>query len=265
MRTTLIILALLLPFSAFAGLGSGLVGYWPMDSRDFVTSTSIVDRSGQGDNGTLTNGPTVAIGKVGQALNFDGVNDMVIMGANANLNNLNLTGGLTASAWIYPRSLGVNNRGRIFDKANSTAPTGGWIFNVSNFTATNQLAFQHGGSTVLIRSTAANTITLNQWQHVAATWDGSVTASNIHIYINGAEAAYNAATDGVGLDSDSAEVLKIGNDKSFARTFDGIIDEARVYNRVLTPGEIKAIYNQGAGSHNGSWMGSILRSLFGIF
>jgi hypothetical protein len=35
------------------------------------------DRSGQGNNGTLTNGPQRTIGKIGQGLSFDGVDDYV--------------------------------------------------------------------------------------------------------------------------------------------------------------------------------------------
>ncbi|HEY4523745.1 MAG TPA: LamG-like jellyroll fold domain-containing protein, partial [Candidatus Paceibacterota bacterium] len=41
--------------------------------------------------------------------------------------------------------------------------------------------------------------------------------------------------------SDAAESLKIGNDKSFARTFDGMIDDVRIFNRALTPKEIQQI------------------------
>ena len=47
---------------------------------------------------------------------------------------------------------------------------------------------------------SANVIALNQWQHVAVTWDGSADASNIVFYINGVNAnvAGDNGTDGVG-------------------------------------------------------------------
>jgi len=48
----------------------------------------------------------------------------------------------------------------------------------------------------------ANPLVFNQWQHVAATWDGSTDAQNkIHIYVNGVQSdgAYvGAGSDGRG-------------------------------------------------------------------
>src|SRR3989338_2465947 len=60
----------------YIGLTNGLVGYWSFDGKDMAGNTAY-DRSGQGNNGTLTNGPTRAIGKIGQGLSFDGSNDYV--------------------------------------------------------------------------------------------------------------------------------------------------------------------------------------------
>ena len=47
----------------------GLVGYWSMNEG---TGTMAGDGSGNGNRGTLTNGPTWVDGKRGKALNFDG-------------------------------------------------------------------------------------------------------------------------------------------------------------------------------------------------
>jgi len=38
-------------------LTDGLVGSWSFDDPD-IYGTTVVDRSGQGNNGTITNGPT---------------------------------------------------------------------------------------------------------------------------------------------------------------------------------------------------------------
>ena len=53
----------------YIGLGSGLVGYWSFDGGD-INQTKALDRSGQGNDGTLTNGATTTTGKLGQG--FDG-------------------------------------------------------------------------------------------------------------------------------------------------------------------------------------------------
>src|SRR3989338_5345117 len=67
----------------YIGLQEGLVGFWSFDGPDMSQSTNNVwalDRSGQGNNGQLTNMATSSarkIGKIGQALDFDGVDDYV--------------------------------------------------------------------------------------------------------------------------------------------------------------------------------------------
>ena len=64
-------------------LSQGLVGWWTMDGADTVWSSPTAgveyDRSGNGNTGTLTNmtrsgSPTV--GKIGQALKFDGTDQL---------------------------------------------------------------------------------------------------------------------------------------------------------------------------------------------
>jgi hypothetical protein len=58
-----------------AQLQNGLVGYWSFDDG---TGTIASDSSGNGNNGTLVNGPTwIASGEIAGALFFDGVDDYV--------------------------------------------------------------------------------------------------------------------------------------------------------------------------------------------
>ena len=54
----------------YIGLTDGLVGYWSFNSADIAADTAY-DRSGNANNGTLTNGPVRTEGKIGQALSFD--------------------------------------------------------------------------------------------------------------------------------------------------------------------------------------------------
>jgi hypothetical protein len=65
----------------------GPVGYWNLDD---ATGTTAKDLSGNGNNGTLTNGPTwTTQGKYGGAVSFDGSDDYVEIAGNSNLNITN--------------------------------------------------------------------------------------------------------------------------------------------------------------------------------
>ncbi|WFB36969.1 LamG domain-containing protein [Kiritimatiellota bacterium B12222] len=80
----------------------------------------------------------------------------------------------------------------------------------------------------------------NVWYHLAATF----TDGEVRIYVNGEEGSYTP--DGKGdpmmvMPSGDVKNLQIGSDYNHA--FEGVIDEFRVYNRVLSPEEIKALYN----------------------
>ena len=77
-----------------AVLDASLVGHWTFDAND-ISGTTAYDRSGQGNNGTLTNGPTQTTGQVGGALNFDGVDDYGVVPSY----NLSGTNVVTISMW----------------------------------------------------------------------------------------------------------------------------------------------------------------------
>jgi hypothetical protein len=55
---------LIIKLPSSLGLSTGLVGWWTFDGPD-ISGTTVLDKSGNGNNGTLTNDPTKAIGKIG--------------------------------------------------------------------------------------------------------------------------------------------------------------------------------------------------------
>lgn len=228
---------------------NGLVGHWTLDGKDTVWSSSTagttLDTSGNGNTGTLTSlnrATSPAIGKLGQALDFasGGSGDYVNFGSAANLDDIETQGGggMTVMAWINPRSSGGSTNSVIIGKSNS-GTAGFWRMNNLG-----RLSFTKDFSTtdLTTMSNASNPLTYNQWQHVAATWDGSALASNIHLYINGAEiSGYTSQVDGVGTAvSDAANSVYMS--ASATNEFDGKIDDARIYNRVLSAAEIAALY-----------------------
>lgn len=216
---------------------SGPRAHWKLDEG---TGTTTADASGFGSTGTLANAPTWSTGRINSALTFSG-NRYVSAGTPSNLANLYTTG-MTVSAWIKPASAGAGNGGRIVDKSNGGA---GWSLKM-NGAAVVQFSASEFVTTDATRDSGSS-IALNTWQHVTATWTGSVTATNIHLYVNGV-LSDGAATNGVGATrDDSASPIAIGN-RPFdaARGFDGLIDDVRVYNRILTTTEIQALADSAA-------------------
>lgn len=213
-----------------------LVGFWNLNENGGNTAT---DDSGSGNTGTLINSPQWIPGESGSALNFaNGGKGYVSASGAESLSDL-YAHGMTVAAWIKPRSAGGGNGGRILDKDNNN---GGWFFSMNGATGV-KLAIDT--FTVSSPSRVSTTgIKLNVWQHVAATWDGSVTGSNIHIYINGV-LADGTAVNGSGVaEADEDTPFAIGNRSvDVARPFDGGIDEVRVYSGVLTAAEIQALAN----------------------
>ncbi|MEA3176616.1 MAG: hypothetical protein QOI59_139 [Gammaproteobacteria bacterium] len=216
--------------------GATLVGFWNLNENAGNTAT---DDSGSGNTGTLINSPQWIPGESGSALNFvSGGKGYVSASGAESLSNL-YTHGMTVAAWIKPRSAGGGNGGRIIDKDNNN---GGWFLSMNGATGV-KLAIDTFSTSSPSRVSTTG-IKLNAWQHVAATWDGSVSGSNIHIYINGV-LADGTAINGSGVaESDEDTPFAIGNRSvDVARPFDGGIDEVRVYSGVLTAAEIQALAN----------------------
>jgi fibronectin type 3 domain-containing protein len=217
----------LLPGLAEAS-GSGPIGYWNLDEG---TGTAAADTSGAGNNGTLVTGPVWIAGKLANALSFNGGTGSVSVNGAGSLANL-YTSGLTVSAWIKPNSLGASGAGRVVEKNM-------WGLKLAD---TNKLWFGGNFATGTVSRESAAALTFGSWVHVAVTWTGSTASSNVHVYINGV-LSDGITTEGAGAaSSDAAYNLVIGNSAyTTARGFDGVIDEVRVYNRVLSAAEIQAI------------------------
>lgn len=211
----------------------GLIGYWKFDDG---AGSGAVDSSGSGNRGALLNGPEWVPGKWGGALSFNGEKAIVTIECGPRLMHLHKSG-LTVSAWVFPRG---TKRGHILDKSNSNV---GWIV----YWKEGRFEFvgdQFQGSE--LHRSSSGVYPMNAWHHVAATWEGTSSASGAHLYVNGLPA------DGKGVDGQGAiredvtSPLFIGNQRRYDRGFDGVIDDVRVYNRVLSAAEILSLFNEAA-------------------
>jgi hypothetical protein len=147
-------------------------------------------------------------------------------------------------AWLYPESWGGGGFGRIVDKASDTSGSDGWFFELNTFTTGIDFSVDRATAAGLWEADSGGEITLNQWQHVAVTYDGSSTANNPAMYVDATSLAITETQAPVGtLADDSGENLMVGQHSAApTRGFDGRIADFRLYDRMLAIAEIQAIY-----------------------
>lgn len=209
-----------------ADLNSGLVGYWALDE---ASGTVAVDSSGNGNNGSLFNGPSHVEGKLGKALNFDGIDDRVDAGT------FSVAGDkLTLCAWVNAKEIGADQR--IIAKATGTAlAEQSWLLEVEGVSPYRVgIRVNGGGSTSRL---LGGSLELNTWVHVAGVYDGTT----LRVFKNGVEVA-NQAKSGT-LPVGTAPVWIGDNPTVSGRQFNGSIDDVRVYNRALSTAEIQTLYS----------------------
>ena len=232
-------------------LDSGLVGYWTFNNQD-IRNGVILDKSGNGNHGNpigIASSTFYTQGKLGQAGRFDGTNDYVNAGTPSSLNNLSA---MSISAWVNAKSFGGTSLGGIVEKSTGF-DANGWEFYIrSTLSGTIEFNVDYDVTNLVVRTSSAtfSTSNFNKWVHLVVTWDGSTTATNVHIYKDGVEQTYSTQTDGdASRVTDVARNMIIGNNVAGgSRVFDGSIDDVRIYNRALSTSEIKQLYMQGAGT-----------------
>ncbi len=227
--------------SSHAGASTGVadpwggampVGHWKLDENTGVLAK---DASGNGNNGTLTNGPTWAQGKNGSALNFDGNNDYVDCGDNASLSPTNATWEM----WIKPNALSLaNSLGREQDFFSKQGGVNNYGWSFYNPNASNNLSFTLNIATTW-RTIALSSASIGTWYHLAATYDGSY----IRGYVNGAAVTPLSASGAISYAGTPS--VKIGSFGTGTYCTNAVIDDVRIYNYVRTPAQITWDYNKG--------------------
>ncbi|MCK5510965.1 LamG domain-containing protein, partial [Candidatus Parcubacteria bacterium] len=210
-------------------LTDGLVGHWTFNGEDMDWSQSTAearDTSGNNNHGDVINGALPVIGRVGQGMEFDGVDDYVEL-----ILDFFGVGTTTACAWVYP-DLGPV---RISIMGNTQ-----FVLSL-NSTGTVQSTSNGFSNTALSNASACPDDT---WSYVCVTRFASDDTTTI--YVNGeVSGAPNQSTPIVSSTFFSAIGSRAGK-AAYAWGFQGQIDEVRVYNRALSADEIGQLYRVGA-------------------
>lgn len=218
---------------------TGPIAHWRLDDG---TGSIAVDSIG-GHDGTLGNGSYWVAGHLGDALAFDGDDDYVNLTSDTELDDV-FDGGATVMAWIYPTSWGENGYGRILDKSSSASSTGdGWVVRM-NKDNSGIINFGHGFTGGRGWWKIPNgSISLNTWQHISVAYDAGDTANDPTIYLDGAPVSVTRVDSPSGDPRSDASIgLRLGNYAGgTSHTFDGMIDDVRIYDEILGQSEIAVI------------------------
>ena len=213
--------------------GDNLVGYWRMDQAVSGSGGTVVDYSGENNDGNTRNGVTT--GTTGtfstDAFDFDGSNDYVEIPHDSSIVP---TEG-TFSIWVSPgRSL--SDDGYIVDKNLNSK---GYGFIQRSDDTVDALVTDSGG----LEGITGSSLPTKSWSLLTLTWD---SGNEIKFFVNG-ERKGTSSFGTADLGTDSLHFGKIQDYSDFH--FDGKIDEPRIYKKSLSTSEVKDLYFHGAPFH----------------
>jgi hypothetical protein len=218
-------------------LVTGLIGYWRFDEND--GARTMRDSSGRGNDGVfegLATGTGFITGKFGRA--FELVTPDRDFGIRVNAGaDIRALQRYTLAAWIYRRRLAPNEYCGIISRQ-----VDGEDREVFNLMVSKDLVKTYGPD----RNNASGTVTtasvpttppLNEWVHVASTYDGA----QIRMYYNGVYQDFADWTGGLPSSGSAPVYLATKKVISYAHPFIGALDEVMLYNRALPPDAIMAL------------------------
>lgn len=208
-----------------ASRARALAGYWKFDEAQ---GTAVRDSAGT-NHGTI-HGAKWTTGISGGALLFDVSRAYVEIPADT---NLDLTEELTICAWLKSENFDTP----IVNKLEYWAP-GNYDFRTERSGALS-LSHEAGPGRPWSHYESSVRLTASQWYHVAV----SLKAGGaVCFYIDGKPVGSTPQTGKFGLVNQ--EPLRIGAKPDPYSSFHGIIDEVRIYRRVLAPVELKDLAAQ---------------------
>ncbi len=225
--------------AAAVDLNKGVVAWWPFDEG---TGNTAHDGSGNNNHATLMGGATWASpGAPGKpfAISLNGTSAFLRV---ENSPSLNLTNAMTYEMWIYYTGTpadalfckGVSGDGNAWKNLAVRLDDDPVTYRQLNWRS-------RGGDTVNALNSRTG-IPLGQWIHVAVTFDVNGPGNNQKIYINGKLDAENRSANPLTTNTGplfiGAETYTQPAGRWF---FQGMIGEGSMYNRALSPVEIKTI------------------------
>jgi hyaluronate lyase len=216
--------------SSIGAVTNGLLGWWKMDETG---GTTAFDSSGIGANATV-HGGTFTTGYLSSALYLAGGTN------NATFTSVDAAQ-TTVTAWVYADGNGGSSFPRIL-----VMP--GCYLNFRFDGSANNNALDFATTTTANGSTVdgewlapPDSIGTGAWYHVAVSYDKTSTGNLPALYVNGVKMSLATLTSPTATPPSNAGITFIGNRLDLTRGWDGLIDDLRIYNRLLSDAEVQAL------------------------
>ena len=196
----------------------------------YAANGSSLDSSGNGHHGTLVNGATYGSGQLGQAFVFDGINDHLVGPVIPQIN----PNSFSIAFWI--NAAPENGLRLVADSSHGGTRNGSinWEGFAVQLFGNNTIDFTFGNGTTFPHVSSTSIVADNTFHHVAATFDGSLMS----MYVDGVLENTQAFT---GTPMVSGRAFRLGQHDQLNRALDGSLDDVRLYNNVLTAGQVGAL------------------------
>jgi hypothetical protein len=228
-RKLMFVLALACSLAMGTGVATAtLVGFWPLDEGQ---GTVAKDMSGNGHDGTINGTPTWVDGAAGfrSALKFGTGGGLGV--TCGNWSPTAATNKLTVACWVYWIPGGTSQyQGIVCNRTSYSATTLCWAIEASTSATAASLQFGSIGAS----SYGLGNLTASQWQHLAVTCDNATVTT----YLNGAQVGSGTAAR---FGTDTASAIRIGASEATTNTFNGVVDDVRIYDNILTVADITQV------------------------
>ena len=212
---------LLFSMTAVSQSTDGLTAYYPFSGN--ANDESGFNNRGIVDNPILT---TDRFDEIDNAYLFNGTDDIIRVLDNS---QTHLFDDFTIMAWVNPYSIKSQTILRKGSAQSETPVLGAYSLSLS---ATNDYIFSVGTTTESVQVRFPGYLT-NQWQFIVGVKEGN----NLSLYIDGIKVNEEFITGVMGYDT---SLFLIGTRLQLpSSTFEGKIDEIRIYDRALNENEIQ--------------------------
>jgi len=228
---------------ARADIQAGLVSYFLLDEE---SGTTAADSSGNGHDGTLYGQAVEWVpGHSGGGLSCSTAVDEA--GVEFPTTGMSVTAG-TISLWGYLTEPQAGRTRYFFGHTTGRPPA------TASYSDRIQLYINSGATTLSLglgdthaRKADIVALATKKWHHIVLTWNNG----NYVVYVNGAKAAEGTYTGLTALDP----VASISDDSNpdEHESFDGVLDEARIYNRAISADEVKQLFQLPATTRIKAW------------